>query len=169
MRKIEIIKKKYLDQVFGIEQLSNSTPWSYSSFIDCMNKNYQFYVCTDNKKVIGFFIASFSLLEGHLLNISVAPNRKRQGVGNILLNKIESIAIEYGIKEIFLEVRESNREAIALYENNGYRKIGLRKNYYKLSEGREDAVIYSKKIKGNLLSLKQIFYILSNIFRFRIR
>ena len=169
MRKIEIIKKKYLDQVFGIEQLSNSTPWSYSSFIDCMNKNYQFYVCTDNKKVIGFFIASFSLLEGHLLNISVAPNRKRQGVGNILLNKIESIAIEYGIKEIFLEVRESNREAIAFYENNGYRKIGLRKNYYKLSEGREDAVIYSKKIKGNLLFLKQIFYILSNIFRFRIR
>ena len=119
MRKIEIIKKKYLDQVFGIEQLSNSTPWSYSSFIDCMNKNYQFYVCTDNKKVIGFFIASFSLLEGHLLNISVAPNRKRQGVGNILLNKIESIAIEYGIKEIFLEVRESNREAKAFYENNG--------------------------------------------------
>ena len=72
MRKIEKIKKRYLEQVFGIEQLSNSTPWSYSSFLDCMRKDYEFYVCLENEKVQGFFIASFSLLEGHLLNISVA-------------------------------------------------------------------------------------------------
>ncbi len=100
MRKIEKIKKRYLEQVFGIEQLSNSTPWSYSSFLDCMRKDYEFYVCLENEKVQGFFIASFSLLEGHLLNISVAPNMKRQGIGNELLEKVESIANKFGIKEI---------------------------------------------------------------------
>ena len=94
MRKIEKIKKRYLEQVFGIEQLSNSTPWSYSSFLDCMRKDYEFYVCLENEKVQGFFIASFSLLEGHLLNISVAPNMKRQGIGNELLKKVESLEIK---------------------------------------------------------------------------
>ena len=169
MRKIEKIKKRYLEQVFGIEQLSNSTPWSYSSFLDCMRKDYEFYVCVEDEKVLGFFIASFSLLEGHLLNISVAPNMKRQGIGNDLLDKVEKISDQFGIKEIFLEVRESNNEAISFYKNNGFLEIGLRKNYYKLYDGREDALIFSKKLKNNSLSLKQIFYILGNILRFRIR
>ena len=169
MRKIEKIKKRYLEQVFGIEQLSNSTPWSYSSFLDCMRKDYEFYVCVEDEKVLGFFIASFSLLEGHLLNISVAPNMKRKGIGNDLLDKVEKISNQFGIKEIFLEVRESNNEAISFYKNNGFFEIGLRKNYYKLYDGREDALIFSKKLKNNSLSLKQIFYILGNILRFRIR
>ena len=169
MRKIEKIKKRYLEQVFGIEQLSNSTPWSYSSFLDCMRKDYKFYVCVEDEKVLGFFIASFSLLEGHLLNISVAPNMKRKGIGNDLLDKVEKISNQFGIKEIFLEVRESNNEAISFYKNYGFLEIGLRKNYYKLYDGREDALIFSKKLKNNSLSLKQIFYILGNILRFRIR
>ena len=164
MRKIEKIKKRYLEQVFGIEQLSNSTPWSYSSFLDCMRKDYEFYVCLENEKVQGFFIASFSLL-----NISVAPNMKRQGIGNELLKKVEAIANKFGINEIFLEVRESNKEAISFYKTNEFLEIGLRKNYYKLYDGREDALIFSKKLRNDSFSLKQIFYVLSNIFRFRIR
>ena len=123
----------------------------------------------EDEKVIGFFIASFSLLEGHLLNISVAPNMKRQGIGNELLKKVENISNKFGIKEIFLEVRESNQEAINFYKKNGFIEVGIRKNYYKLYEGREDALIFSKKLRNNSLSLKQIFYILSNLFRFRIR
>ena len=169
MRKIEKIKKRYLEQVFGIEQLSNSTPWSYSSFLDCMRKDYEFYVCLENEKVQGFFIASFSLLEGHLLNISVAPNMKRQGIGNELLKKVESIANKFGIKEIFLEVRESNEEAISFYKANEFIEIGMRKNYYKLYDGREDALIFSKKLRNDSFSLKQILYVLSDILRFRIR
>ncbi len=169
MRKIKKIKKAYLEQVFGIEQLSNSTPWSYSSFLDCMKKDYEFYVSLEDEKVIGFFIASFSLLEGHLLNISVAPNMKRQGIGNELLKKVENLSNKFGIKEIFLEVRESNQEAINFYKKNGFIEVGIRKNYYKLYEGREDALIFSKKLRDNSLSLKQILYILSNLFRFRIR
>ena len=100
MRKIKKIKKRYLEQVFGIEQLSNSTPWSYSSFLDCMRKDYEFYVCLEDEKVQGFFIASFSLLEGHLLNISVAPNMKRQGIGNELLRKVFENNSNFSILEV---------------------------------------------------------------------
>ena len=94
---------------------------------------------------------------------------KRQGIGNELLKKVENISNKFGIKEIFLEVRESNQEAINFYKKNGFIEVGIRKNYYKLYEGREDALIFSKKLRNNSLSLKQIFYILSNLFRFRIR
>ena len=111
-----------------------------------MKKDYEFYVSLEDEKVIGFFIASFSLLEGHLLNISVAPNMKRQGIGNELLKKAENISNKFGIKEIFLEVRESNQEAINFYKKNGFVEVGIRKNYYKLYEGREDALIFSKKL-----------------------
>ena len=102
-------------------------------------------------------------------NISVAPNMKRQGIGNELLEKVESIANKFGIKEIFLEVRESNKEAISFYKTNEFKEIGLRKNYYKLYDGREDALIFSKKLRNDSFSLKQILYVLSNILRFRIR
>jgi ribosomal-protein-alanine N-acetyltransferase len=94
---------------------------------------------------------------------------KRQGIGNELLNKVETIANKFGIKEIFLEVRESNKEAISFYKNNKFTEIGLRKNYYKLYSGREDALIFSKKLRNDFFSLKQIFYILGNILRLRIR
>ena len=94
---------------------------------------------------------------------------KRQGIGNELLKKVESIANKFGIKEIFLEVRESNEEAISFYKTNEFIQIGLRKNYYKLFDGREDALIFSKKLRNDSLSLKQILYVLSNILRFRIR
>ena len=52
---------------------------------------------------------------------------KRQGIGNELLKKVESIANKFGIKEIFLEVRESNKEAISFYKTNEFLEIGLRK------------------------------------------
>ena len=171
MRKIEKIKKRYLEQVFGIEQLSNSTPWSYSSFLDCMRKDYEFYVCLENEKVQGFFIASFSLLEGHLLNISVAPNMKRQGIGNELLKKVESIANKFGIKEIFLEVRESNQRAIQFYRRNGFQEAGVRKNYYKLNFGREDGLIMQKNLSKPviILLLDNVFKFFFNLARFRLR
>jgi len=57
-----------------------------------------------------------------------------------------------GSKKIFLEVRISNAIAIDLYKAAGFKEIGLRKNYYRLKEGREDAILMSKSLKKGLLS-----------------
>ena len=170
MQKIESVKSVHLEQVFGIEQLSNSTPWSYSSFIDCYNKNYEFYVCTENNKVLGFFIANINIFEAHLLNISVAPAYKRRGIGTTLLKKFESSCLRYGVQEVFLEVRRSNVDAQNFYLRYEFNEVGIRKNYYKLPEGREDGIIFSKKINTRSWKnyLKQFFYICRNIFRLRI-
>ena len=57
-----------------------------------------------------------------------------------------------GSKKIILEVRVSNNIAYRLYDKLGFEEIGLRKKYYRLPEGREDAFVMSKSLKKDLLS-----------------
>ena len=106
----------------------------------------------EGKKVIGFAILSVSIEESHLLNIGLTSSKRGQGLGKELLEKIVIAAEVMGSKKIFLEVRISNEIAIDLYKTMGFREIGLRKNYYRLKEGREDAILMSKTLKKGILS-----------------
>ena len=67
-------------------------------------------------------------------------------IGSNLLEKVIFASEAMGSKKIFLEVRVSNASAIQLYIAFAFKEIGLRKDYYKLPEGREDALLMSKKI-----------------------
>ena len=75
------------------------------------------------------------------MNINVDPEVQGQGVGSKLLENM----IEQATKKadtIFLEVRPSNKVAMALYEKRGFNEIGVRKGYYPAEDGRrEDAVM----------------------------
>ena len=57
-----------------------------------------------------------------------------------------------GSKKIILEVRVSNKVAYGLYQKLGFEGIGLRKRYYRLPDGREDAHVMSKSLKKGILS-----------------
>ena len=63
--------------------------------------------------------------------IIVDAEYRKKGIGTLLLNEIE----QKGIKNITLEVRESNKEAIEFYKKNGYRIEAIRKNYYGSENG----------------------------------
>ena len=63
--------------------------------------------------------------------IIVDAEYRKRGIGTLLLNEIE----QKGIKNITLEVRESNKEAIEFYKKNGYRIETIRKNYYGSENG----------------------------------
>ena len=69
--------------------------------------------------------------ECELLTIGVRPTARRSGVGAFLLAQSEIAARRAGAKRLFLEVSERNAPASGLYEREGYRQIGLRKNYYR--------------------------------------
>ncbi|WP_306014953.1 GNAT family N-acetyltransferase [Oceanicaulis sp. MMSF_3324] len=69
--------------------------------------------------------------ECELLTIGVTPTARRSGVGAFLLAQSEIAARRAGAKRLFLEVSERNAPASGLYEREGYRQIGLRKNYYR--------------------------------------
>ena len=84
--KFKILDFKDLERVMEIERLSNPTPWSIGSFIDCINSNYQNILLIKQEEILGFCISTINFTESHLLNISVHPDFRSQGLGQLLLN-----------------------------------------------------------------------------------
>jgi len=91
--------------------------------------------------LLGFVVARINGDDCELENIAVAEGVKRQGVGSDLVRALKAEAQMQGAIRIFLEVRESNSPARALYEKCGFQIIGRRSSYY--SNPAEDAVLYS--------------------------
>ncbi|MFI3177939.1 MAG: ribosomal protein S18-alanine N-acetyltransferase, partial [Methylococcaceae bacterium] len=83
---------------------------------------------------------SIAVGEAHILNISVDPVEKNQGIGRKMLENLIDVA-RGRAETVFLEVRPSNTAAIALYEDVGFNEIGVRKGYYPAENGREDAIM----------------------------
>jgi ribosomal-protein-alanine N-acetyltransferase len=79
--------------------------------------------------------------EAHLLNLSIAKTYQKQGLGRTLLEHMVDIAKNNQMANMFLEVRQSNISAIALYEIMGFNEMAIRRNYYPATNGREDAVL----------------------------
>ena len=96
-------------------------------------------VAEEEGAVLGYAVLSSVLDEGSLDNIAVAPERRRQGVADGLLAEIEAMGRARELSFITLEVRASNRAAIALYEKHGFARVGRRTNYYE--KPREDAIL----------------------------
>lgn len=90
--------------------------------------------------ILGFLIARHVAPEWELENIVVAATARRQGIGNQLLRALIAAARETNSESVFLEVRESNVPAHALYEKSGFQRSGRRKSYY--SNPVEDAILY---------------------------
>lgn len=142
----------HLDSVLEIERQSNPFPWTEINFKDCLEKGYYSLALEDGKDLIGFAIMAISSEESHLLNIGINKSARGSGHGERLLKKMMLAAEVMGSKKIILEVRVSNNIAYRLYDKLGFEEIGLRKKYYRLPEGREDAFVMSKSLKKDLLS-----------------
>ena len=89
--------------------------------------------------IVGFLISTVyadrKALHGHVLTIEVLPTHRRSGVGKALLDEVENIFRQKGVKSLTLEVREDNVAAIGLYRRLGYEVVGQLKNYYGSAHG----------------------------------
>jgi [ribosomal protein S18]-alanine N-acetyltransferase len=135
-----------LDNVMQIEPTIYSYPWTRGNFSDSLQNGYSGWVLEDAGEMIGYSLLMMVMDEAHLLNLSIAKTRQKQGLGRYLLEHMLKIAKTHKALNMFLEVRPSNISAIALYENMGFCEISIRRGYYpadpKISEtGREDAVL----------------------------
>jgi len=97
-----------------------------------------------NGEIVGFIIGMIYLernsLTGHILTIDISLIHRRKGTAQKLLQEIEKIFTEKGVKACRLEVREDNIAALRLYQKFGYKKVAKLKNYYGNAHG-----IYLKK------------------------
>ncbi len=96
--------------------------------------------------VRGYGVLWWTLDEGELANLSVAPEARRGGVARRLLAALLKEAAEAGVLHVFLEVRESNEGAIALYRGAGFHQVGVRRRYY--TAPTEDAQIMTRELES---------------------
>jgi len=131
-----------LDQVMENENAAYEFPWTRGIFENNLKRHYAIVaVDNDTQQPLGHALLSVVLDESHVLNIAVAPQGQRRGIGRLMLEDILEHARDNNCLEAFLEVRESNRPAFTLYHSLGFNEIGVRKNYYPAKDGREDAIL----------------------------
>jgi ribosomal-protein-alanine N-acetyltransferase len=130
-----------IDEMVAIENCIFPHPWTRGNFVDSIASGYSAWGCRVAGELVGYFVLMVAVDEAHLLNISVAGKRQRMGFGARLLEWAMSTARQAGASSLLLEVRPSNRGALALYRRFGFRQIGLRRGYYPAAEGREDALV----------------------------
>lgn len=141
-----------LIQIHKIEQQVQTHPWSLNQFQQSLDSD-SCSVLEINHQVIGFCIFQTVLDEANLLLIAIDPQHQGQGHATALLQQSMQLLKNEPI-QIFLEVRESNLSAIALYEKLDFHQIDLRRNYYPThSGGRENAVIMVKTCHDDFASL----------------
>ena len=143
---IRQMRHEDLAHVSDIERRSYEFPWSHGVFRDCLLAGYQCVVLERDGELAGYGILSVAAGEAHILNLCIEPAYRSRGYGERLLDEILFRARTLSVREIFLEVRPSNANAIALYKKKGFHQVANRPAYYQSHEGREDAAVLSKKL-----------------------
>ena len=107
-----------------------------------------FLVCETSMRIIGFLVARQIADEAEILNIAVHPASRRQGVATFLLLAAFDAFRRAAVSRVFLELRQSNLAARALYEHHGFVPGSIRKSYYR--DPIEHAVCMQKKLTAPL-------------------
>jgi len=112
-------------------------PWSERDFAELAKSGCEI-IASENSFIVWRAAAD----EAEIITLGVRPALRRTGTASALLALMEKEAAKSGAAKIFLEVAADNAAATALYEKNGYAKIGIRPKYY---DG-VDAVMMGKNL-----------------------
>ena len=145
--KILPMEREHIKKIALLEEICFSEPWSETTILDAFTKGTKFFVAEKDSKLLGYVGISCILDEGYITNIAVYPEYRKKGVATALLKRIFELAGELNLSFVSLEVRESNFAAISLYEKMGFKKEGVRKNFYR--DPQEDANIMTKRFENN--------------------
>ena len=133
-----------VDAVLRIEQQVHAHPWTRGNFTDALDSAYLCKIYQAGEALLGYAVLMPAVDELELLNISIAPEYQRKGLGRKLLEEIMEIAHGMNMRRILLEVRPSNAAALGLYRDTGFSQINLRRAYYVAANGREDAIVMER-------------------------
>lgn len=128
-----------LDAICAIEAASFTDPWSRELFEAAFGEEVcVFLVAEDGGEVIGYALYSVLFEDAEIQSLAVAPRHRRCGAGRGMLERLVADAKIAGAEAIFLEVRESNEAAIALYRAFGFAEVRRIRSYYRRPT--EDAI-----------------------------
>jgi ribosomal-protein-alanine N-acetyltransferase len=137
------LKNEYIHKIAEIEKQCFSEPWSENSIREEIeNKTAYFIVAVDEcGEAVAYGGMHTPCGDCYIDNIAVDKEHRRVGIGDMIVKALTAQAEKLG-SFISLEVRASNANAVSLYMKNGFKKVGVRKNFY--SDPREDALILTK-------------------------
>jgi ribosomal-protein-alanine N-acetyltransferase len=130
-----------LDAVMAIENAIYPYPWTRGNFSDSLHAGYHCWIVECGGVIAGYSVVMIAAGEAHLLNLSIAADWQRRGLGAGLLRFIIKLARDYAAGKVYLEVRPSNIAARALYGAAGFAEIAVRRGYYPAGAAHEDAVV----------------------------
>lgn len=131
-----------VNEIVRIERASFADPWSEESFrriLGGQSAIFQVIVMAPENRLAGYIIAFTIAPDAELLNVAVDPTYRGRGLAGQMLDAVLIQLGASGVRTAYLEVRESNRAARALYGSRGFKEIGRRRNYYRRPV--EDALV----------------------------
>jgi len=108
-----------------------ATQWSEQAIANALAASPGYHlVGIVGGQIAGFISGRCIAVEGEILNLAVKPEFRRQGIGHSLVRVILGRFHRDGVRQVFLEVRESNDAAIFFYQRLGFHQMGRREAYY---------------------------------------
>ena len=141
IKKLTINDVDYIEQIFNLEkEIFKNSAFTKGSTENLIKEDNSFiYTYLIDEKVCGYLMVLDSIDVYEILAIATIEEYRNKGIAQGLLDKIR-------IKNIFLEVRESNQTAINFYKKNKFKEISIRKNYY--SKPNENAIIMKLEVNN---------------------
>ncbi|HEM5145904.1 TPA: ribosomal protein S18-alanine N-acetyltransferase [Streptococcus suis] len=122
-----------------MQSVYEQSPWTLEQIASSMaSQDEDYYLAYEGQELVGFLAVQTVLDEMEILQIAVRADFQRLGIASQLM-----AAVMGWDGDIFLEVRESNSAAQALYTRQHFTKIGKRKDYYRNPV--EDAVLMKRE------------------------
>ena len=138
------MNETHVEAVAQLETVCFSDPWSVTSIGSEVNNPLSLWlVAVDGERVIGYVGSQSVLGWADMMNLAVAPEYRRLGIGEKLVTELISQLKDNQVTCLTLEVRFSNTSAISLYHKLGFVEVGRRPGYY--HNPREDALILRKE------------------------
>ena len=129
-------------EVVAIERVCFADPWSEEAFRRLLGGPpaiFQVAVFPPDETIVGYVIAYSVDEDAEVLNLAVEPNHRGKGLAGQMLDAAVIELAGRGVVNAYLEVRESNKAARALYEARGFTEIARRRAYYRRPV--EDALV----------------------------
>lgn len=136
-----------LESVLRIEREVHAYPWTLGNFSDALRSKY---ICkvyeSETDGMLGYAVLMPAVDEAELLDIAIDAKHQRKGFGGKMLEELAALVRRANKRRMVLEVRASNEAAISLYRKSGFTDIGLRRDYYRAVNGREDAILMGRNL-----------------------
>lgn len=141
------LSNEYANEIYKIEKDVFSDAYSLNTINELIHNNMYKHslVMLEDKNIVAYIIATEVAGETEIQRIAVRSDCRRRGYASCIMEHfIDTLAIN-GADKILLEVRQSNKAAISLYQKFGFVKVGQRRGYY--ADNGEDAILYTLDIR----------------------